>query len=226
MNFDTSPTWQNTYPTAAAGILAMRNLTNPEHHDALDRGKTNLEAELRARFAGQDRSELAALPTIQAYSAYYGRFRKTYHVLLQLESVALKGKPIPRVAALVEAMFMAELHNQLLTAGHDLAAIQGDVRLDVATGAETYTLLNGKEQAAAAGDMYIADGQALISSIVYGPDQRTRIRPETQAALFTVYAPPGIDRGLVRRHLEDIRDNVKLFAPAATVELLEVYTAG
>jgi hypothetical protein len=34
--------------------------------------------------------------------------------------VALKGKAIPRQAALVEAMFMAELENLILTAGHDL----------------------------------------------------------------------------------------------------------
>ena len=62
---------------------------------------------------------------IQAYAAYYERFNKTYHVQLQLESVALKGKSIPRVSALVEAMFMAELENLLLTAGHDLDVVQG-----------------------------------------------------------------------------------------------------
>jgi hypothetical protein len=37
------------------------------------------------------------------------------------------------VAALVEAMFMAELENQLLTAGHDLAEVQGTIRLGIAT---------------------------------------------------------------------------------------------
>ena len=46
---------------------------------------------------------------IPAYNACYKGFKKTYHVQLQLESVALKGRSIPRVAALMEAMFMAEL---------------------------------------------------------------------------------------------------------------------
>ncbi len=66
----------------------------------------------------------AALPgwgPLPAYASYYRAFDKTYHVLGQLKSVAVKGKAIPSVAALVEAMFIAELHNGLLTAGHDLA---------------------------------------------------------------------------------------------------------
>jgi hypothetical protein len=45
----------------------------------------------------------------RAYVDYYRRHGKTYHVKAQRESIALKGKPIPARAALVEAMFMAEL---------------------------------------------------------------------------------------------------------------------
>ncbi|MBF8281343.1 MAG: hypothetical protein HW378_258, partial [Anaerolineales bacterium] len=112
-----SEAWQTNYPGASQGILVMRNVANPEHHPALEKLKTELEEQLRARFAGYDKAALTALPSVQPYVAYYGQFKKTYHVLLQLESVALKGKPLPRVAALVEAMFMAELKNQLLTAG-------------------------------------------------------------------------------------------------------------
>ncbi|HET7271275.1 MAG TPA: hypothetical protein VFI90_09325 [Rubrobacter sp.] len=41
----------------------------------------------------------------------------------QRESVARMGKPIPSRAALVEAMFTADLMNLILTAGHDLAAV-------------------------------------------------------------------------------------------------------
>lgn len=218
-----SPTFSSTYPGACAGFLAMRGVTNPEHHDALDRRKEALEADLRARFAGKSRADLAALSTIQAYNAYYKRFNKTYHVLLQLESVAFKGRPIPRVAALVEAMFMAELNNQLLTAGQDLDVLQLPVTVDVATGSEHYTMLNGKEQTLTAGDMFMADGQGVISAVLHGPDQRTAIRPTTTRVLFAVYAPAGIGEAAVQRHLEDMRDNVLVIAPDAAVEMLHVY---
>jgi DNA/RNA-binding domain of Phe-tRNA-synthetase-like protein len=203
----------------------MRGVANPEHHAELERRKAELEEQLRARFAGHTKAALAALPSVQPYAAYYGQFKKTYHVLLQLESVALKGKPLPRVAALVEAMFMAELKNQLLTAGHDLDALREPLRLDVARGDERYTLLNGKEEILKAGDMFIADAEGVTSGILYGPDQRTRLTPDTRNALFTVYAPPGVGPAAVHRHLQDIRDNVWVIAPEATVKALKVFTA-
>ena len=55
----------------------------------------------------------------------------------QLES-AFKCKPVPSAAALVEAMFMAELESQLLTAGHDLDSLRSPLILDVSSGNDRY----------------------------------------------------------------------------------------
>ena len=165
------------------------------------------------------------MPVLQAYNAYYRRFKKSYHVQLQLESMVFKGKGLPSVAALVEAMFMSEVKNLLLTAGHDLDKTQGPLTLQVAQGDETYLLLRGQPQTLKAGDMFIADDAGVLSSIIYGPDQRTAIGPETRRAVFTVYAPPGIAAPAVQEHLEDIRHNVLCIAPAAQVELLQVFGA-
>jgi DNA/RNA-binding domain of Phe-tRNA-synthetase-like protein len=146
-------------------------------------------------------------------------------VQLQLESIVIKWQTQPSVAALVEAMFMAEIKNLLLTAGHDLDTLQLPVTLNVATGAEQYTLLRGTEQVTKAGDMFMADGAGIISSILYGPDQRTQINEKTRNVMFAVYAPDGINIDIVHRHLQDIRENVLLVSPAARVELLEVFGA-
>jgi len=216
-----SEAWKSAYPGAAVGILVMHNVANLEHNAALDRHREELENRLRTRFA--DRNALSTLKPIQAYNAYFKRYKKTYPVQLQLESVALEGKPIPRVAALVETMFMAELKNLLLTAGHDLEAIQMPVRLDVAKGTEQYIRLNWQEQRLKAGDMMMADAQGVISSVIYGPDHRTRITPVTRHVFFAVYAPPGIGEQAVYQHLQDIQANVRLVAPEAEVGLLNVY---
>jgi DNA/RNA-binding domain of Phe-tRNA-synthetase-like protein len=221
--FTVSEAWKTAYPGAAVGVLVMHNVVNPEGHPALEKRKEELEGQLRSRFSDYDRAALKALPTIQAYNDYYKRYKKTYHVQLQLESVVFKGKPIPRVAALVEAMFMAELKNLLLTAGHDLEAVQMPLKLDVAKGSERYIRLNGQEQELKPGDMMIADAQGVISCVLYGPDYRTRITPETRQVIFTVYAPPGIGEQAVYEHLRDIQANVLLVAPQADVELLKVY---
>jgi DNA/RNA-binding domain of Phe-tRNA-synthetase-like protein len=204
----------------------MRNVANPARHPALDARKEELESQLRMRFSGQDRATLKALAPVQAYNAYFKRYGKTYHVLLQLESVALKGKSIPRVSALVEAMFMAEVKNLLLTAGHDLAALQLPVRLDVSQGDETYTVLRGQPQALKTGDMLITDRAGIISSILYGPDQRTQIQPATQNVMFTVYAPDGISEQAVLEHVHDIEHYVQSVAPESRVEMLHVFGAG
>ena len=218
-----SEAWKSAYPGAVAGALVIRDVSNPTGHPALDRRRQELESELRARFA--DRAAIAAHPVVRAYDAYYKRFKKTYHVQLQAESVALKGRAIPRVSALVEAMFVAELNNMLLTAGHDLDAISGRVTLGAANGDERYTMLSGQEQTLKLGDMMMADSQGVISSVVYGPDQRTRITPETRSVLYTVYAPAGIGAEAVRQHLEAIAADVALFSPRASVESLDVYAA-
>jgi DNA/RNA-binding domain of Phe-tRNA-synthetase-like protein len=221
--FQVTSAWKSTYPQAHAGVLVMRSVSNPAHDPALENRKAALEEQLRAQFSGQDRATIANHPVLQAYTEYYRRFKKTYHIQLQLESIVLKGKSIPRVAALVESMFMAEMQDMLLTAGHDLDVLQLPLTLDVATGTEQYTLLRGDEQTLKAEDMMISDRQGVISSIIYGPDQRTQITSNTRNVVFTVYAPPGIDEPSVVNHLEHIRDNVLIFAPQAQVELLKVY---
>lgn len=221
--FEVTPAWKSAYPKAHAGVLVMRAVSNPAHSPALESRKTALEEQLRAQFSGQDRAAIASHPVLRAYSEYYHRFKKTYHIQLQLESIVLKGKSIPSVAALVESMFMAEMQDLLLTAGHDLDTLKLPLQLDVATGSERYTLLRGEEQTLKPGDMMIGDRESVISSIIYGPDQRTQITSNTQNVVFNAYAPPGISEQTVLEHLQHIRDHILVFAPQAQVELMKVY---
>ena len=221
-----SPEWKSAYPGASVGLLAMDGVANPRQHSELQILKQEFEEQLRTRFSGFDRPGLKAVPVLASYAAYYKRFNKTYHLQHQLESVVFKNKSIPEVAALVEAMFMAELKNLLLTAGHDLDRIKLPLSIGVAAGTERYVRLNGAEQTVKAGDMVISDAEGILSSILYGPDRRTSIRPDTKRVVFTVYAPPGIQAQEVHRHLEDIRNNVRVITPGASVGRLEVLGAG
>jgi DNA/RNA-binding domain of Phe-tRNA-synthetase-like protein len=223
--FAVTDRWRTEHAGASAGILVLHGVANPVQHPQWEERKGELMATLRTRYGSLDRAGLAALPAAAPYVAYYGLFRKTYHVLPQLESVVLKGRALAGGGALVEAMFAAELHDQLLTAGHDLSTLDLPIRVDVAQGDASYTLMNGKEQALAPGDMYMADRRGVISSVVYGPDRRTRITPETSAVAFAVYAPPGIPPEMVHAHLEHIRANVLVFAPEAQTRLLSVHVA-
>jgi len=201
----------------------MRDVVNAAQNPELEQRKMELERQIRSQFSGQDRATLSDHPVLQAYHNYYKRFKKSYHVQLQLESIAWKGKSIPNVSALVEAMFMAEMKSMLLTAGHDLDSLTLPLTLDVSNGTEHYTLLRGEEQVLKPEDMMIRDQDGVISSIIYGPDRRTQITDDTQNIVYTVYAPAGIDVQTVQNHLQDIREFVRVVAPQARVELMQTY---
>lgn len=218
-----SDAWKTAYPGAVVGVMALRNLSNPKSSDRLEEAKRDLESRLRLRYS--QRSEIEADPVVAAYQAYYAQFRKTYHVLLQLESVALKGKPIPSVAPPVESMFLAELKNGVLTAGHDLDVAVTPLVLDISGGDEEYELLNSRQQVLKPGDMIMRDAHGVIASVIYGPDRRTRITPKTRNAFFVVYAPPGVRPEQVESHLGDIRDNVLLFSENTETAFLQTYVA-
>jgi DNA/RNA-binding domain of Phe-tRNA-synthetase-like protein len=223
MLFEVTEAWKSAFPDAHAGVLVMQAVHNPASHADLERSKEALMEELRSAYGGLDRSRLQALPALQVYDSYYQRFKKTYHVQLQLEAIVFKGKSIPSVAALVEAMFMAEIKNMLLTAGHDLDSLQLPIRLDVTRGDEVYTLLRGQPQQVKPADMIISDGRGIISNIIYGPDQRTQIQPDTRNVIYTTYAPAGIAPPGITRHMQDIERYVRLFSPQAKTELLQVF---
>ena len=203
------------------GILAVTNVTNPKTSEALEKAKSLLEADLRCKYAQIERQELRSIHPMSVYVSYYKKFGYTYHVLQQVESVA-KGKKSMSVSGLVDSMFLAEMKNMLLTAGHDLAKISGAVSLKTATGEEAYVRMNGKETKTVPGDIMITDGRSVISSILRGPDARTAIDIGTKQVLYTIYAPAGIDEKEVISHMADIESYVRLFSPGANVELKTV----
>jgi DNA/RNA-binding domain of Phe-tRNA-synthetase-like protein len=221
--FEVSDAWKLAFPGAHAGVLILKDVVNPASHAGLERCKEALVQELRLCYGGLERSQLLTIPSLQAYDDYYKRFKKTYHIQLQLESIVFKGKSIPSVAALVEAMFMAEIKNMLLTAGHDFDVLQLPIRLEVTKGDEIYTLMRGQPQQVKPDDMMISDGKGIMSNIIYGPDQRTQIQPGTRNVIYTTYAPAGISERAVMDHLQDIQEFVGLFAPDARTEMLQVF---
>src|SRR5918998_2418661 len=214
---EVDPRWREAHPGASVGLIAVREVANPTSNDRLNDLASALESDVRSRLATADRETIRAVPPLPAYAAYYRRWGQRYHVAMQLESVAQKGKALPRVAALVEAMFIAELRNLLLTAGHDLDTLELPVRLTVGTG-EPFIAANGQETSVKPGDMVIADSRGrVLSAIITGPSDVARIGPETTSALFYTYAPPGVDAALVSVHLNEIERNMRLISPDTEV---------
>jgi DNA/RNA-binding domain of Phe-tRNA-synthetase-like protein len=210
-----SNNWEKILPDAKVGLLFLDKVPNTSTHPALAAAQQELENELRERYGKLDRKKLRELPVFSAYDSFYRSFRKTYHVQLQLESIVLKGRSIHSPSALVNCMFMAELKTGLLTAGHDHAVLDLPLIADISAGGESYQRLDGTIQPLKQGDLYIRDQQGILSSVIYGPDQRTRISEKTNRAIFTTYGPPGISEDQIREQLDILGDFASLFAPEA-----------
>jgi len=219
-----SDAWRAAFAGATVGVLCLNGVTNPSHHAAIATIASQLEEELRVRYLGQSRDAIWAVPPLPAYAAYYKRFGQRYHLALQLESVALKGKPLPRVAALVEAVFAAELRHLVLVASHDLAEVTLPLRLDIATGSEAFTTTRGDAATVKPGDMYVAAPEGILSAIITGPSSLARLGPNTTAACFVAYAPPGVAPTAIDALFAEITASTRLIAPDAVVTGTTVIT--
>jgi len=221
-----SDAWCETFPDAHAGVLLLRGVRNEASDAALAAEVQRLEAEVRGRHAGASRADLAELPIVRAYQRHYRTFGQTYHLLGQLESVVMKGRALASPGGvLVSAMFAAEIDHLLLTAGHDLDSLSLPLMLDSSRDGDRFVGISGREHVLRAGDMVMRDSSGIISAVVNGPDQRTRLQPGTTSAVFVTYAPAGIDPVEVRTHLEHIVRLVALASPGAVVESPAIYPA-
>jgi len=71
--------------------------------------------------------------------------------------------------------------------------------------------------------MYMADAQAVVASVIHGPDHRTRITPDTHRVMFVTYAPKGIGEDALRHHLAEIERYVRIVSPEAQPEEVDVW---
>lgn len=204
--------WKTIFPEAQIGILEIAEVGNALQSDLLNSEKRAVEARLRARYAGYSRSNFLALPVMAVYDRYYKRFDKTYHVLLQLESIVLKGKDLPQVSPLVDANFTAELDTLVLTAGHDAARLSPPLWIDVSRIGDKFTRMNGAPKQLPPGDMVMRDSQGVICTIIYGQDNISPISISTTHALYVAYAPPGVGAENVQAQLDAIEMNIRLFS--------------
>ena len=218
-----SPSVKSTFPESKFGMMIVKGLCSPIERAVMDNIIATEIEQMKSNNSGYERKPAMTKEPLCHYAAYYKRYNKTYHVLGQLESVLLKGKSIPPVGIPVEAMFLAEVKNLLLTAGHDLEMIEGDLTVNIATEPLNYRGISGKEQQLLKNDLYLSDEKGILSSIMTGPDYRTRITESTQNALYFVYGVEGVTGPLILSHLKTISSYLLQAIPGVEVQSITVY---
>lgn len=225
LQISASDEWRIAHPGAMIGLLEVSGVAVKPTFPALAERKREVEAQLRAKYKGFTRAEFISLPVMSAYVQYYRRFEKTYHVLLQVESIILKEKNLPDVSPLVDANFSAEVETLVLTAGHDADRLREPLVMDVSREGDLITRMNGIPKAIHAGDMVMRDAQGISCSIIYGQDNRSPIEKETSHVLYVAYAPAGVPPERIEQQLSKIVENMRLFAPDIRVEQQHIISA-
>lgn len=217
--------WKREHEGGMIGLLEISNVVNSAKSPDLDARKREIEAAVVAQYGEMTRPELVAHPVMAAYRAYYKGFKKTYHVQLQVESIAHKGKQLPNVSPLVDANFMAEVETFTLTAGHDVGKLTGEITIDNSQPGDKMVQMNGNDKELLAGDMIMKDAHGVCCSILYGQDNVSMITPATQHVLYVTYAPKGVPRESVEAQHGKITEYVRVFSPDAQVEQNQILIA-
>jgi DNA/RNA-binding domain of Phe-tRNA-synthetase-like protein len=220
-----SEEWRTVHAGSVIGLLELSAMDNRGPSSELDLRKREVERRLRTAYEGFERQDFLDLPVMAAYRRYYKKFKKTYHVQLQVESIVNQKRDLPAVSPLVDANFLAEMTTFVLTAGHDVAKLKELVCMDVSHEGDVIDQLGGGTKAIRPGDMVMRDAEGICCTIIYGQDDRSHITPATNHVLYVSYAPPGVSEAIVRTQLESIEGNIKLFSPTAKLEQCQLLVA-
>ena len=202
MQVNTTESLKEMYPDSIFGNLIIRGVPNRKRNEFLEERKRTLEREIKEKYAEVDKDNI-----IHYYNTYFKLWKKTYPIVYQIKTVKSGGK-FPQVSVIVDCMFIAELKNRILTSGHDLVEIKGDLTFDISQGGEQYLKIDGRKQELKKNDIVLKDNEGILASILYGPARRTSISLKTKNALFFAWCPYSMDEEIIMSHLNEIFQNL------------------
>ena len=169
--------------------------------------------ELRHQFADYDRK---AMFSADPYFRFFRKFKKTYPVMLQFESI-LNGRPFPRHNPAAEVPFLFEIRTRMLSGTHDLDSVHGDIRICSAAAKEPFTGLRGEEVHCYPNDVIGRDDDGIILSLVAGADSRTCCHDDSTHVFYPVFGMPDMPEETLQKALDELADCVRLLAPDAVI---------
>ena len=201
---------QMRFPFGAVEVTYPRQL----HIDAF---RALVAEELNAlsqRFADYDRK---AVFGENPYFRFFKKFKKTYPVMLQLESVLLKGRPFPNFNAVAEVPFLLELTTQVLSGAHDLDRVKGEMELFLGTEKTPFLGMRGEWMHTYPGDFCARDDGGIIFSLIAGADARTCAQTDTRRVLYPIFGTPELPEAVISAAMDTLCGYIRVLAPDADI---------
>ncbi len=169
---------------------------------------------LKERFTDYDRK---AVFGENVYFRFFKKFKKTYLVLMQLESILLKGRPFPDANPITAIPFLAELETQHLLGAHDVEQVQGGVQLFAGTEKAPFPGMRGEEVHTYPGDFCGRDDGGIIFSMIAGADDRTCVRESSTHVFYPAFGVAGQSVEELTAVLNRLEEYVRTLAPDAEI---------
>lgn len=170
---------------------------------------------LRQSYAEYDRK---AVFGDNPYVRFFKKFKKTYPVLMQFESVMFKGRPFPEFNPVSEVAFLMEIVTHVLSGAHDIDQMAGTVELYSAVSKEEFPGLRGTPFHTYPGDFCGRDEAGIIFSLIAGADERTCAKTDSTHVLYPIFGTPDLEESVIRDAMEVLIRYILVLAPDARIE--------
>jgi len=169
---------------------------------------------LRRQYAEYDRK---AVFGEDPYVRFFKKFKKTYPVMMQFESVLFKGRPFPRNNPVAEVPFLMEIVTHVLSGTHDADQICGTVELYSETCKEDFPGMRGTPFHTYPGDFCGRDDEGIIFSMIAGADARTCARTDSRHVLYPIFGTPDLSVDVIRNAMDVLSGYIRVLSPDAEI---------
>ena len=162
--------------------------------------------------------ELKAVFGENPYFRFYRKFKKTYPVMQQFETVMFKGRPFPEEDPVTAVPFLLELTTFVLSGTHDIDRIDGPLTIFTPDAKLPFDGMRGDSTHTYPNDICGRDDTGIIFSMIAGADSRTCVHPDSRHVFYPVFGTPDIAPALIEDALETLSGFVRTICPGAKTE--------
>lgn len=172
-------------------------------------------AALRERYADYDRK---AVFGENPYFRFFRKFKKTYPVMQQFETVMFKGRPFPEEDPVTAVPFLLELTTFVLSGTHDIDRIDGPLTIFTPDAKLPFDGMRGDSTHTYPNDICGRDETGIIFSMIAGADSRTCVHPDSRHVFYPVFGTPDTAPAVIEDALETLAGFVRTICPGAKIE--------
>ena len=152
-----------------------------------------------------------------SYYRFFKKFKKTYPVLLQYESIIFKNREFPKNNPIIEIPFLLELTTLVLSGTHDVTKIEGPVNLCLSHNKTSFEGMRG-EAHTYPGDLFAMDNRGIIFSEIAGSDARTCASKDSTHVIYPIFGVPDINKDIIANAISKLISYINVLCPDAKIE--------